>query len=101
MTQRDDMAVLSAECAKWAKRPATFTGYHQFKGNGEGEAGFVQYGSFEVFHHDGDEGHGGETWLGCKPGWYWWPCFPGCLPDGEPSGPFPTAEGAYLDAIGE
>ena len=21
-------------------------------------------------------------------GWYWWVCFPGCLPEGEPSGPY-------------
>ncbi len=20
-------------------------------------------------------------------GWYWWSCFPDCLPDGEPNGP--------------
>lgn len=25
-------------------------------------------------------------------GWYWWPCFPGCLPDGDPSGPFATEQ---------
>src|ERR1017187_2208461 len=23
-------------------------------------------------------------------GWYWWSCFPGCLPDSEPNGPFDT-----------
>lgn len=23
-------------------------------------------------------------------GWYWQACFPGCLPDGEPNGPFTT-----------
>lgn len=21
-------------------------------------------------------------------GWYWWNCFPGCLPEGEANGPF-------------
>ena len=31
-------------------------------------------------------------------GWYWWPCFPGCLPDGEPSGPFNTEAEALEDA---
>jgi hypothetical protein len=31
-------------------------------------------------------------------GWYWWACFPGCLPDGEASGPFDTEEKALLDA---
>ena len=23
-------------------------------------------------------------------GWYWWTCFPGCLPDSDPFGPFAT-----------
>ena len=23
-------------------------------------------------------------------GWYWVSCFPGCIPDGEPMGPFAT-----------
>jgi len=33
-----------------------------------------------------------------EPGWYWWSCFPGCLPDGDPSGPFDTEEEALADA---
>ena len=31
-------------------------------------------------------------------GWYWWACFPGCLPDGPPSGPFETEAAALEDA---
>jgi hypothetical protein len=31
-------------------------------------------------------------------GWYWWSCFPGCLPDSEPCGPFATEQEAILDA---
>lgn len=31
-------------------------------------------------------------------GWYWWSCFPGCLPDGEPNGPFETEALAEADA---
>jgi hypothetical protein len=31
-------------------------------------------------------------------GWYWWACFPGCLPDGEPTGPFETEAEALADA---
>lgn len=31
-------------------------------------------------------------------GWYWWSCFPGCLPDGEPNGPFETEAEALADA---
>ena len=30
-------------------------------------------------------------------GWYWQACFPGCLPEGDPIGPFPT-EAACLEA---
>ena len=33
-------------------------------------------------------------------GWYWWSCFPGCLPDGEPNGPFATEAEAIADAQG-
>lgn len=32
-----------------------------------------------------------------KPWWYW-PCFPGCLPDGGPIGPFDTEADALADA---
>ena len=37
-------------------------------------------------------------------GWYWWSCFPGCLPnagwlvDGDASGPFMTEAEAIADA---
>lgn len=33
-------------------------------------------------------------------GWYWWACFPGCLPDSEPFGPFSTEKEAVEDAGG-
>ncbi len=33
-----------------------------------------------------------------QPGWYWWACFPGCLPDGDPIGPFDTEAEALADA---
>jgi hypothetical protein len=31
-------------------------------------------------------------------GWYWWSCFPGCLPDSDPMGPFDTKALALADA---
>lgn len=31
-------------------------------------------------------------------GWYWWSCFPGCLPDSDPIGPFETEQAALEDA---
>ena len=27
-------------------------------------------------------------------GWYYWFCFPGCLPESDPSGPYPSEEAA-------
>ena len=33
-------------------------------------------------------------------GWYWWYCFPGCMPDGDPMGPFDSSEEAVEDARG-
>jgi hypothetical protein len=27
-------------------------------------------------------------------GWYWWFCFPGCMPESEPDGPYDTEEDA-------
>ena len=30
-------------------------------------------------------------------GYYWWTCFPGCLPDGDPNGPFPTMKACVDD----
>jgi hypothetical protein len=32
-------------------------------------------------------------------GWYWQACFPGCLPDSDPSGPFATEAEALADAL--
>ena len=32
------------------------------------------------------------------PGWYYWYCFPGCLPDSEPFGPFASKAEALADA---
>lgn len=54
----------------------------------------------EVFHlpkgggcaqYDGD----GDA---LSPGYYWQACFPGCLPDGDPNGPFDTYAEALADA---
>lgn len=35
---------------------------------------------------------------GIEGGWFWWSCFPGCLPDSEPIGPFETYQEALADA---
>jgi hypothetical protein len=53
----------------------------------------------EVFYHAGmDEDFQGYDGKPLPAGWYWWPCFPGCLPDGDPVGPFETEEEAIEDA---
>jgi hypothetical protein len=45
-----------------------------------------------------------DQWLaesfGTCPGWFWWSCQGGCLPDSNPIGPFPTSYSAYGDALG-
>jgi hypothetical protein len=61
-------------------------GYHQF----HSEDSQDPHGSLEVFFDDGTEDR--------KGGWYWWACFPGCLPDGEASGPFAYSRQALEDA---
>ncbi len=59
--------------------------YHKFK-DPEGS----EFGSFEVFELGADESP--------NPGFYWWPCFPGCMPESDPHGPFPTEQDAIEDA---
>ena len=36
--------------------------------------------------------------FGTRPGWFFWTCRPGCLPDDLPRGPFATSYLAYRDA---
>ena len=69
--------------------------YHQF----HDDEGFNDYGSFETFYVSPDQARKKlpEEAFG-EPGWYWWPCFPGCLPDGEASGPFESEKSAINDA---
>lgn len=35
---------------------------------------------------------------GIRSGWFWQACFPGCLPDGDASGPFDSYAEALADA---
>ncbi len=74
--------------------------YHTWLDN-DGE----EYGSFEVFavspmeayYNRQNAGHGdGHTIY--QSGWYWWACFPDCLPDGEAVGPFASEAEAEADA---
>tara|TARA_R100001443_G_scaffold35168_1_gene48929 strand:+ start:912 stop:1085 length:174 start_codon:yes stop_codon:yes gene_type:complete len=51
--------------------------YHRFNDD---------FGSFEVFLH-------------ADKSYYWWACFPACLPDGDAIGPFETYQEAFDDAL--
>tara|TARA_Y100000310_G_C20459714_1_gene704741 strand:- start:273 stop:524 length:252 start_codon:yes stop_codon:yes gene_type:complete len=79
-------------------------GYHQFNINDA-----EPYGSFEVFHINKDDAvefarnQLSENIYGADDaedyvGFYWRACFPGCLPDGEASGPHRTYQAAMDDA---
>lgn len=57
----------------------------------------VFYLAKENVHSAGDES--AEYFSAAhEPGWYWWSCFPGCLPDSDPNGPFATEAEALADA---
>lgn len=50
-----------------------------------------------------EECHDGRTSQGVTPaeintGWFYWYCFPGCLPEGEPMGPYKTERAAVKAA---
>jgi hypothetical protein len=46
---------------------------------------------------DPDDRQDDDSVVYSDPGWYYWSCFPGCLPDGEPTGPFATEAEAEAD----
>jgi hypothetical protein len=50
----------------------------------------------EIFYADGALAKS----FGTRPGWYWWSCRRGFLPDRQPTGPFPTSYAAYRDMLG-
>ena len=47
----------------------------------------------------GREGAVCTSCAGCTEGWYWAACYPGCMPDGDFSGPFASSRAAYRDAL--
>lgn len=56
--------------------------------------------SYEVFYHDEHiDGMLDDDGDICESGWYWWSCFPGCLPDSDPIGPFPSYSAAESDYL--
>lgn len=59
-----------------------------FSGSGE------EYSAEDVSLLDAADG----IYTPCEEGWYYWACFPGCLPDGDARGPFYTEQEAIDDA---
>ncbi len=52
----------------------------------------------EVWCHDGSDDITDDEGEPMPAGFYWWSCFPGCLPDSEPFGPYDTEAEALADA---
>jgi hypothetical protein len=51
----------------------------------------------EAAYNQENSDHGNEFTI-YESGWYWWSCFPGCLPDSEAIGPFNTEKEAIKDS---
>jgi hypothetical protein len=59
----------------------------------------AQDNNLEVFHCPDDYPLEDENGEPVEPGFYWWSCSPGCIPDGEPIGPYDTEHEATAEAI--
>jgi hypothetical protein len=71
-------------------------GYYPFENEGETYGSFeLVYWSYETIKNNDMRDEESNLYT---PGWYWQSCFPGCLPDSNPIGPFRTASEAYDDA---
>lgn len=82
------MAVIGLMRAEEARVFDSEAGYHRFHSeNGE------RYGSFLVYWQDAIDNDGEPI----AAGWYWRAEFPGCMPDGDMSGPFATSHKARAD----
>lgn len=71
-----------------SRQPTKAEGFHRLEDDS----------SIEIFFADAQVAADLEV----EPGWYWWACLPGCLPDSDkPTGPFNTSDNALADAKGE
>ena len=57
----------------------------------------------EIFYHEQGDYPDSEQWQDgdgdeLPSGFYYWYCFPGCMPEGDPIGPFETEEEALTQA---
>ena len=97
------MTIIGTVRPEEARVKNSHEGFHKFHADETQEP----HGSFEVFWDDPDIPFGNDPQNArnydsdgdpVKPGWYWWPCFPGCLPDGDPIGPFASSRQAHKNA---
>jgi hypothetical protein len=59
--------------------------------------------SVEVFFFDGVRYSDDDCWANeegetLPEGWYFWSCFPGCMPEGDPNGPYDSEDAAWAAA---
>tara|TARA_R100001244_G_scaffold112878_1_gene83544 strand:- start:1747 stop:2088 length:342 start_codon:yes stop_codon:yes gene_type:complete len=78
--------------------------YYQFKA-AEAETGDISnplYGCYETFLVTKKDLEACKISMDnpTEAGWHWWACFPGCLPDGDATGPFKTEVEAKANAEG-
>lgn len=85
--------VCSTQWQEW-EASDSHAGYHRF----HCEESQEEYGSFEVYFQRPEPGRVDEWLNPVEPGWYWVACFPGCMPDGDPVGPFSSSQLAHEDA---
>ena len=62
------------------------------------ETFFVDVETAAEARHQEEHYPDAEGYACTEPGWYYWYCLPGCMPDSEPFGPFMTEEEALDDA---
>lgn len=67
--------------------------YHRFTDHNGAE-----FGSFEVYRVRRADRWRDDDGRLARCGFYWQACFPGCLPDGDPMGPFRSEAAAIRDA---
>lgn len=81
----------------------THAGYHSFHSepiNPDADStdfeGRNETGSFLIYWQDHEPESDGSEEIAA--GWYWRAQFPGCMPDGDPMGPFASSRAALYDA---
>ena len=66
------------------------------------DAAYEASKEFPLMHVNSRDHSRAVEWIieeyGDNAGWYWWSCFPGCLPDSAPLGPFETQQEAVDDS---